>query len=69
MSAETFVEACQAAIYKAAEVAFTWNKKPTGVVLTEGRRFAIIHAHEPRSERPSREGNPRRMGKAWSEAR
>lgn len=69
MSAETFAEGYQAAIYKAAGVAFTLSEKPTGVVLFEGRRFAIIPAHDPRSERLSSEGNPKRLGKAWSEAR
>jgi predicted ester cyclase len=60
MSAETFAEAYQTAIYKAAGVAFTLSEKPTGTVLFEGRRFAIITAHNPRSERLSGEENQRR---------
>jgi predicted ester cyclase len=60
MSAELFAEAYQTAIYKAAGVAFTLSEKPTGVVLFEGRRFAIITAHNPRSERLSDEENQER---------
>jgi len=57
MNPQTFAEAYRATIYKAAGVAFTLSEKPTGTVLFEGRRFAIITAHNPRSERLSSEDN------------
>ena len=60
MSTETFAQAYRATVYKAAGVAFVLSEKPTGTVLFEGRRFAIITAHNPRSERLSSEENARR---------
>lgn len=60
MSPRAFSEAYQSAIYKAAGMAFTLSEKPTGTVLFEGRKFAIITAHNPRSERLSSEENRQR---------
>lgn len=60
MSAELFAEAYQTAIYKAAGVAFTLSEQPTGTVLFGGRPFAIITAHNPRSERLSDAENQER---------
>lgn len=60
MSPQIFAEAYRATIYKAAGVAFTLSEKPTGTVLFEGRKFAIITAHNPRSERLSSEENRQR---------
>lgn len=53
MSAELFSEAYRSTIYKAAGVAFTLSERPTGTILFGGRPFAIITAHNPRSERLS----------------
>ncbi len=60
MSPRAFSEAYQSAIYKAAGVAFTLSEKPTRTVLFEGRKFAIITAHNPRSERLSSQENAKR---------
>lgn len=62
MSAEAFATAYQTAIYNAAGVAFTLADKPTEVMLFGRRRFAIITAHNPKSERLSAEENQRRHG-------
>lgn len=41
-------------------MAFTLSEKPTGITLFEGRKFAIITAHNPRSERLSSKENAQR---------
>lgn len=60
MRAETFAEAYQSAIYKAAGMAFVLSEHRTGTVLFGGRKFAIITAHNPRSERLSSAENQKR---------
>ncbi len=60
MSAECLSEVYRSALYEAAGVAFVLSEKPTGTVLFGGRRFAIITAHNPRSERLSDAENQRR---------
>lgn len=60
MRAETFAEAYQSAIYKAAGIAFVLSEHPTGTVLFGGRKFAIVTAHNPRSQRLSSAENQKR---------
>lgn len=60
MSAETFAEAYQAAIYKVGDVAFVLSEKPTGLVLFGRRKFAIITAHNPKSVRLHEQENQKR---------
>lgn len=60
MSAETFASVYQAAIYKADGIAFVLTEKPTGVVLFQGRKFAIITAQNPQSEPLSETENQQR---------
>jgi hypothetical protein len=57
---EQFSEAYQAALYKTNDVAFTLSNQPPGISLFENRPFAIITAHNPRSERLSDSENKAR---------
>ncbi|MDX2006821.1 MAG: DUF3293 domain-containing protein [Meiothermus sp.] len=63
MSAETVAALYHSAIYKADGIAFVLTEQPTGVVLFEGRKFAIITAHNPQSE-PLPEKENRQRNKA-----
>ncbi len=55
-----FAEAYTLTHYKTPRVSFTLNREQTGVTLFNGRSFAIITAHNPRSEAFSKEENDKR---------
>ena len=48
------------AVYKAGGLAFTLDVEETGDILFSGRAFAIVTAHNPRSEKLPDEENERR---------
>ena len=63
MDARAFADAYTTAVYKAGGLAFTLSAEGTGDVLFSGRAFAIVTAHNPRSEKLSDEENERRHEK------
>ena len=60
MNARALSTAYTKAVYKAGGLAFTLNAEETGTVLFSGRAFAIVTAHNPRSEKLADEENERR---------
>ena len=60
MNARAFSNAYTTAVYKAGGFAFTLDAEERGTTLFSGRAFAIVTAHNPRSERLSSEENERR---------
>ena len=60
MNARALSTAYTTAVYKAGGLAFTLDSEDTGTVLFSSRAFAIVTAHNPRSERLSDEANERR---------
>lgn len=60
MTAHDFAEGYKSAVYGAGEIAFTLSDQPTGVVLFEGRKFAIITAQNPQSVKLAEAENQKR---------
>ncbi|PZA08023.1 MULTISPECIES: DUF3293 domain-containing protein [unclassified Meiothermus] len=60
MRSEPLAQAYQSAVYRAAGVAFTLSRQPTGEGLFAGQRFAILTAYNPGSQPLSQEENLRR---------
>ena len=60
MNARALSTAYTTAIYKVGGLAFTLDAEETGTVLFSGRAFAVVTAHNPRSEKLSDEENERR---------
>jgi hypothetical protein len=58
--AQAFAEAYTLTHYKTPRASFTLSRELTGVTLFDGRSFAIITAHNPRSEAFSKEENNKR---------
>lgn len=58
--AETFAEAYEQAIYRTARGSFTLSTEKTETVLFNGKSYAVITAHNPRSEQLSKEENDKR---------
>jgi hypothetical protein len=58
--AQTFAEAYTLTHYKTPKVSFTLSQLSTGVTLFDGRSFAIITAHNPKSEAFLKEENDKR---------
>ncbi len=63
MNPRAFADAYTTAVYKAGGLAFTPSAEGTGDVLFSGRAFAVVTAHNPRSEKLSDEENERRHEK------
>jgi hypothetical protein len=60
MDARAFLPAYTNAIYKTKTVAFTLSTQPNDTILFSERPFAIITAHNPRSQQLSKKENKRR---------
>ncbi len=58
--AQAFAQAYTLTHYKTPQVSFTLSTETTDVILFTGRNFAIITAHNPRSEMFSQEENDKR---------
>jgi Protein of unknown function (DUF3293) len=58
--AQAFAEAYTLTHYKTPQASFTLSTEKTDVVLFAGRSYAIITAHNPRSEAFSKEENDKR---------
>lgn len=58
--AETFAEAYEQAVYKTARASFTLQTEKTDTTLFDNRSYAVITAHNPRSEQLSKEENIKR---------
>jgi Protein of unknown function (DUF3293) len=58
--AQDFAEAYTLTHYKTPQVSFTLSTEKMDVVLFAGRRYAIVTAHNPRSEAFSKEENDQR---------